>query len=561
MGMIRTSHSPTCIPSAGHLMRVAHASVTGCLILIVGCGETTPPPSGPVRVERGISQPDTPNDPGPVQDTASREAVQPGAPIPAGPWTTPLEFGRFAAKLHSDPADKATILTTLANVVIRSGDEENGQAVLAQAREVVNDISSPQSRVILLTLVGGALLALDREEQAVEPLNAAVEVVQSEGDESTEVAVMTLVGPLGKAGRADDALGLINNLTRPYLKTQALHSLAVGLAKAENGPGALQVAEKVSDSGRKAVCFAVVSRMLSDSGHRDFAEPALKQALAAVEEIGENLTHNAAARERERSNAMQYVVLAQAASGDLDQALNAARSIESPTALRTIASGLARMGQLQMAVTIADAIHDPAHRIATLCRLASHSEEASRLSLLQQSLELAGSIELVKTKAQALGNIGEVLAAVDELELRTLREQFSEQLQSVKTEARALEPGPQTERTLSAIVTAFGKAGDGAGVVELAQKLDGQMHDTALRQAAYSLQNNGQFEEALDAVEQMSVGQIKRSFLRTLVVELLKETTPDDDDSLVPASRIIGQFNASQQRNARRLCDMIATAP
>ncbi|REE96805.1 hypothetical protein [Thermomonospora umbrina] len=361
------------------------------------------------------------------------------------------------------PARRTTALCSVAEALMKIGQDERAVEVAVEAESVARSINEPYYRAnvprevvdalvtvreparaesvarsiteldyqaVALCGVVPALVAAGRTERAAEVAAETEAVARSLADPHVLGKVAIAWAGAGRAERAAEVAVEAESIARaipdPRSRADALSDVAIALSKAG----------RVERAAEVAVEAEAVARSVADAVNQGHA---LVEVVRALTRLGDSERAEVVARSvpdlHGRSSALREVVTALAAAGELERAVDVAAEAEAvgrsvpdtldrPFVLRAVVPALVTVREPARAESVARSITDPRHRAAALGDLVRGLVEAGQV---ERAVEIAAEAEVVaRTDADphdrtdtlrpvvaALVEVGEVERAVD----------------------------------------------------------------------------------------------------------------------------------------------------
>ncbi|MBD3883291.1 hypothetical protein IFO70_16105 [Phormidium tenue FACHB-886] len=269
-----------------------------------------------------------------------------------------------------DPMVRAPALGAVALFYAKAGQNDRAEILLTQAIEALEIISEEGNRnTVRQQLIGQAIQSgrYDYALRMTQTIQPGEEVPINRVEVQTQIAERAIA-----ANRYDVALQITEQIPPSFAswRDRLFSQIARDLAQAGDFNRAQAIAQKQSSdpSFQPKILAVVAAQILLTSGQIDLATALFNQAAQLVNMIEDPSTKaeisTAIAIEHFRANQPDN------AAQLLNQAITTAQTIEDSSSrsyiLRTLAEQLTVANQYQAAIQVAEAIPDPAERIAKL---------------------------------------------------------------------------------------------------------------------------------------------------------------------------------------------------
>ncbi len=292
---------------------------------------------------------------------------------------------------------------------IAEADPDRARHLAEEAEQLARDAVDPGRRSPLAEL--GAVLVTADPDRARRLTEEAEQLGRDAAYVWPHTPLRQLAEELARAGDYEIAEQVIDTITAPGSRAQAIETLAVAMAGAGERRRAEQLLETIGSGRLQGWTAEKLAVALAKAGEYDDAE----QLIATITDS------------RPRAAGTRRISGVIARGGEYDRAERLARSIKRSwhrmTAMADLARVLTCAGQYDRAEEIARAIADPvvlAKRLGDLAAALADSAPARTRSLADEAEQLIGSIPGTGSQIAALGHLSTALARSDPVRAQRL---------------------------------------------------------------------------------------------------------------------------------------------
>ncbi|QDT76675.1 Anaphase-promoting complex, cyclosome, subunit 3 [Gimesia maris] len=477
-------------------------------------------------------------------------------------WETPTEWTLQVARNLKDPFVRCVILNRIAQAQIAAGEKEQAMQTLKPALEVVYEteqviISSNrvQESVVKSLLKAGKL-------------ESAIQTAKKFTNPMIKVAAYTDVAlELIKTEKMKQAAEEIQSLENVHVVKQICGNVAESLVQQGQKQRALEFVEQISLWDHKGSALCAMAWVYYEKDDLQQGLEILKSIEGMYQKVEDETARDqllslyagtlgrgglyqrpleliALIKDRDfAQSALEFVAVTLTASGDAKRGLEIVDKIKSPTikltALQRISGTIAhKSGDIEQALKVAETIEDPGTREAALegiARLAAKAGKGKQTEEVMQKLsKLDQNTFFLRDVAYHLVETGNLKSAMQIAELMQTEESKSIFLDSI---ARAV-----------------ARSGETKAALDIIQKIQVPMRkDQARSRVAAGFAETGKTDEAIQLVSQIKNG-VEQTRVRTEIAAALFKTGDDTQGVKVLNDAI--DF-ASKHRARNYLVDVI----
>jgi tetratricopeptide (TPR) repeat protein len=306
---------------------------------------------------------------------------------------------------------EATTLAEIAERMTQVGWKRTARRVFTKALQIAQKIKNNPTfcdRAIALRDIAGSMARAGWKEEAQEVMLQAAQATEMCYWEGLSGALETIVAALGRWGRGDQAVPLVEAIRIEKDRAIALCRLVKGLIEGGQPDQALRIAERILDGFQRedvrVWALMEIARVIGQSGQLELAWQVLQRARQRIQAIRDTWV---------RKNSMGGLGVTMAEAGLIPQALQLAEQLQDVYArqmvLETVVQRMVDTGQFSQALQVLDRVEFPNRRADGLRRVAiamlQAGQERQARRVLMQALQVADQMKSPEIQADYLRSL------------------------------------------------------------------------------------------------------------------------------------------------------------